>query len=67
MPKIKSHSGSKKRFRRTASGKWLHRKSGLRHLLTGMSSKRGRGLRTVKVEEKNSSEGKIMRAYLPYA
>jgi hypothetical protein len=31
-----------------------------------MSAKRGRGLRTVKVEEKNSSEGKILRAYLPY-
>lgn len=66
MPKIKSHSGCKKRFRRTACGKWLHRKSGLRHLLTGMSAKGGRDRRTVKVEEKNSNEGKILRAYLPY-
>ena len=67
MPKMKSHSGSKKRFSRTASGKWLHRKSGLRHLLTGMSAKRGRNLRTVKVEEKNSSEGRLLKAHLPYA
>jgi len=67
MPKMKSHSGSKKRFRRTASGKWLHRKSGLRHLLTGMSAKRGRTLRTAKVEEKNSGEGKLLKAHLPYA
>ena len=66
MPKIKSHSGCKKRFRRTASGKWLHRKSGLRHLLTGMSSKKGRTLRTVNVQEKNSSEGRVLKAYLPY-
>ncbi|OIO04256.1 MAG: 50S ribosomal protein L35 [Elusimicrobia bacterium CG_4_10_14_0_2_um_filter_56_8] len=66
MPKIKSHSGAKKRFRKTTTGNWLHRKSGLRHLLTGMSAKRGRTLRTVKVEEKNSAEGRMLRAYLPY-
>ena len=66
MPKMKSHSGAKKRFRKTSSGKWLHRKSGLRHLLTGMSNKRGRTLRTVKVEEKNSAEGRMLAGYLPY-
>jgi len=66
MPKIKSHSGAKKRFRKTSTGKWLHRKSGLRHLLTGMSAKRGRNLRTAKVEEKNSAEGKMLKQYLPY-
>jgi len=66
MPKMKSHSGAKKRFRKTSTGKWLHRKSGLRHLLTGMSAKRGRNLRTAKVEEKNSAEGRVLKAYLPY-
>jgi len=66
MPKIRSHSGAKKRFRKTTTGKWLHRKSGLRHLLTGMSAKRGRNLRTAKVEEKNSSEGRVLKTYLPY-
>lgn len=66
MPKMKSHSGAKKRFRKTSSGKWLHRKSGLRHLLTGMLAKRGRNLRTAKVEEKNSAEGRVLKAYLPY-
>ena len=66
MPKMKTHSGAKKRFRKTSSGKWLHRKSGLRHLLTGMSAKRGRNLRTAKVEEKNSAEGRVLKAYLPY-
>jgi large subunit ribosomal protein L35 len=63
---MKSHSGAKKRFRKTSTGKWLHRKSGLRHLLTGMSAKRGRNLRTAKVEEKNSSEGRVLKNYLPY-
>lgn len=66
MPKMKTHSGAKKRFKRTAGGKFLHRKSGLRHLLTGMSAKAGRNLRTVKVEEKNSAEGRVLKKYLPY-
>ncbi len=66
MPKMKTHSGSKKRFKKTASGKWMHRKAGLRHLLTGMSAKRGRHLRTAKVEEKNSHEAAVLRTYLPY-
>jgi len=63
---MKSHSGAKKRFKKTVSGKWLHRKSGLRHLLTGMSAKRGRNLRTAKVEEKNSAEAHVLRQALPY-
>ncbi|MDD2804912.1 MAG: 50S ribosomal protein L35 [Elusimicrobiales bacterium] len=67
MPKMKSHSGAKKRFKKTVSGKWLHRKAGLRHLLTGMSAKRGRNLRTAKVEEKNSAEGRVLKQSLPYA
>ena len=66
MPKMKTHSGSKKRFKKTSGGKWLHRKSGLRHLLTGMSAKRGRNLRTADVVEKNSAEGRKLAVYLPY-
>ena len=62
---MKSHSGAKKRFRKTKS-KWLHRKAGLRHLLTGKSAKRGRQLRTAKVEEPTSVEGKLLKSYLPY-
>ncbi len=66
MPKMKTHSGAKKRFKKTATGKWTHRKSGLRHLLSGMPAKRGRTLRTVKVIEKNDIEGKVLKDYLPY-
>jgi len=66
MPKLKSHSGAKKRFRKTKNGKWLHRKAGRRHLLTGMSSKRGRTLRAPKVEEATSVEGKLLASYLPH-
>jgi len=66
MPKIKSHSGAKKRFKKTKTGKWLHRKAGLRHLLIGMSAKRGRHLRSVKVVEEDSTQAKLLKKYLPY-
>lgn len=44
MPKIKSHSGVKKRFQRTGSGKIMRKKAGGRHLLTGKASNRKRRL-----------------------
>ncbi|GAB4032347.1 MAG: 50S ribosomal protein L35 [Elusimicrobiota bacterium] len=66
MPKMKSHSGAKKRFNRTTSGKWTHRKAGLRHLLIGMSAKRGRHLRTAKVINKEEHNAKVLKTYLPY-
>ncbi|OGW67916.1 MAG: 50S ribosomal protein L35 [Nitrospirae bacterium RIFCSPLOWO2_02_FULL_62_14] len=44
MPKIKSHSGVKKRFQRTGSGKIVRKKAGGRHLLTGKASNRKRRL-----------------------
>ena len=47
MPKmkLKSHSGAKKRFFRTASGKLAYRKSGRSHIMVHKSPKRLRGLR----------------------
>ena len=33
MPKMKTHSGAKKRFRVTGSGKIMHERAGKRHLL----------------------------------
>ena len=40
MPKMKSHSGAKKRFKLTGSGKIKRRRTGLRHILTKKSKKR---------------------------
>ncbi len=40
MPKMKTHSGTKKRFKFTGSGKLKRRRSGLRHILTKKSKKR---------------------------
>jgi len=45
MPKQKTHKGTKKRFRLTASGKAKHRQAGTSHLQTRMSQKRKRNLR----------------------
>ncbi|HEX9741946.1 MAG TPA: 50S ribosomal protein L35 [Nitrospiraceae bacterium] len=44
MPKMKTHSGVKKRFQRTGSGKVARRKAGRRHLLTSKASNRKRRL-----------------------
>jgi large subunit ribosomal protein L35 len=65
MPKLKSHSGAKKRFRFTASGKVKYKKAGARHLLAGMSSKRGRFLRK-RAYLSDNSEVKIIKKMLPY-
>jgi large subunit ribosomal protein L35 len=45
MPKQKTHKGTKKRFRLTATGKAKHRQSGTSHLAFRLSKKRRRNLR----------------------
>ncbi len=45
MPKQKTHKGTKKRFRLTATGKAKHRSAGTSHLAARMSQKRKRQLR----------------------
>lgn len=44
MAKVKTHSGTKKRFRFTGSGKLKRKKAFLRHILTKKSKKRKRAL-----------------------
>lgn len=44
MPKRKTHSGAKKRFRVTKSGKVLHKRMNMNHLLGKKSSSRKRRL-----------------------
>ena len=52
MPKQKTHKGSKKRFRITASGKLKHRRAGRSHLNSRMTQKRKRNLRGTGVLDK---------------
>ena len=49
MPKAKTHKGTKKRFRLTATGKAKHRCAGTSHLAGRMSQKRKRQLRGTSV------------------
>ncbi|MFA6029776.1 MAG: 50S ribosomal protein L35 [Elusimicrobiota bacterium] len=65
MPKIKSHSGAKKRFLKTASGKWKFKRAGSRHILTPNPSSHGRFLR--KDGYLNEVDGEKIRKLLPYA
>jgi large subunit ribosomal protein L35 len=62
MPKQKTHKGTKKRFRITASGKLKHRQAGTSHLNSRMSQKRKRNLRGTKVLAK--ADTKRIRAAL---
>ena len=56
MPKMKTHRGAAKRFRKTASGKAVRSKSNKQHILTKKSPKRKRRLRksalVARVDEK---------------
>ncbi|NLI19375.1 MAG: 50S ribosomal protein L35 [Actinomycetales bacterium] len=49
MPKNKTHSGAKKRFKVTGSGKLMHEQRNRRHLLEHKSSRRTRRLAQEKV------------------
>jgi large subunit ribosomal protein L35 len=64
MPKIKTHSGAKKRFSLTSSGKVKRGRAYRSHILTKKSTKRKRNLRKgayiAAVEEKN------IRTLIPY-
>jgi large subunit ribosomal protein L35 len=56
MPKMKTHKGSKKRFRVTASGKLKRRQAGKKHLLSHKTGKRKRQLREVVVDSNKLSK-----------
>ena len=53
MPKQKTHKGTKKRFRLTASGKAKHRAAGTSHLASRKSKKARRNRRGTKVLSKS--------------
>ncbi len=65
MPKLKSNSGAKKRFRITKNGKVKRASAFKSHLLERKSPKRKRGLRGVTVS--SEAEVKKVKRMLPYA
>lgn len=62
MPKIKTHSSAKKRFKVTGSGKIKRRKAYKNHILTKKSKKRKKRLR--KADIVTSSDAKRIRLLL---
>ncbi|ANH80579.1 50S ribosomal protein L35 [Niabella ginsenosidivorans] len=54
MPKVKTNSSAKKRFKVTATGKITHQKSFKRHILTKKSKKRKRAMRIDGVVDKTN-------------
>lgn len=53
MPKMKSHSGAKKRVRKTGSGKFAMKRNSRNHLLMQKSKKAKRQNRTLMVHDRN--------------
>jgi len=64
MPKLKTKSGAKKRFKLTATGKLKAGVAGKRHRLISHNSKYIRQNRGTKVM--SAADAKIIKTYLPY-
>jgi large subunit ribosomal protein L35 len=65
MPKLKSNSGARKRFRVTKRGKILAKRAKSRHILTSKDRKVKRHMR--KPLQIHKSNVKRVRVLLPYA
>ncbi len=64
MPKMKSHSGAKKRFKKTGSGKYMRKKAGKAHILTKKTSRKKRKLGKPTTVDK--TQQKDIEQMLPY-
>lgn len=65
MPKLKTKSGAKKRFRFTASGKIKHGQSGKRHGMIKRSNEQIRNLRGTRIM--SGSETQRVKRWMPYS
>ncbi len=65
MPKLKTKSGAKKRFKLTATGKVMFGAIGKRHRLIGHNGKYIRQKRGTQVA--TDADTRIIKSYLPYA
>jgi large subunit ribosomal protein L35 len=63
MPKLKTHRGAAKRFKKTATGKFLRSKAFKRHILTSKTRSRKRALRGTTVTAK--ADAATLRRMLP--
>ena len=65
MPKLKTHSGAAKRFKKTATGKFKRGQSKMRHILTSKETKTKKKLGRIVLVSKTDTP-KVPRM-LPYA
>jgi large subunit ribosomal protein L35 len=65
MPKLKTHRGAAKRFRKTASGKFKRGKAFKSHILTKKASGRKRSL--AQPTTVSAADTRRIREMLPYA
>ncbi|HIX13268.1 MAG TPA: 50S ribosomal protein L35 [Candidatus Anaerofilum faecale] len=65
MPKLKTHSGAKKRFKLTKSGKVKRGHAFRSHILTKKSTKLKRGFRSPSYADKTNEAA--VKSMLPYA
>jgi large subunit ribosomal protein L35 len=64
MPKLKTHRGAAKRFKKTGSGKFLRSAAFKRHILTSKTRKRKRALRGTRLIADQDAER--LARMLPY-
>ena len=64
MPKIKTHSGAKKRFKVSKNGKVMRAHANKSHILTKKNTKRLRNLRKTSVADKLNE--KQLKRLVPY-
>lgn len=64
MPKMKTKSGAKKRFRLTATGKVRGQQAGKRHGMIKRTNKQIRNLRGTTILAE--ADAKIVKKFLPY-
>ncbi len=64
MPKLKTHRGAAKRFKRTGTGKIVRSKAFKQHILTSKSRKRKRRLRSTVVV--SSADAARLGRMIPY-
>jgi len=64
MPKIKTHRGAAKRFKKTATGKFTRSKAFKRHILTSKTTKSRRQVRGSEVV--HAADTPRLKKMLPY-
>ena len=64
MPKLKSHRGAAKRFKKTATGKFMRSKAFKRHILTSKPTRRKRHMRGLQAV--HPADAPRIKRMLPY-